>query len=281
MQLGQKNTLTLRYQFERYTQSGGISALQLPSQSSTSTSLEHTIQVSDSQVINDHIVNETRFQYLRDLDSSSPVSTAPTVSVPGSFTDGGSSGQQSNDHTDHLELQNLTTMSAGAHAIKFGTRLRYNRDANSTNANFNGSFSFPSLNAYVVLKNELAIGPTPGQTTAQFWSQIAAAGGLPNTLNYTTGAAAVVGSVFDGALFIQDDWKANQFLTLSGGVRWETQNHVSDHSDWGPRVAFAYALDGHKNHAQAKTVLRGGYGFFYDRFGLGNLLNIKRFSSGH
>jgi hypothetical protein len=180
LQLGQKNTLTLRYQFERFSQSGGIGSLQLPSQSSTSTSLEHTIQVSDSQVINDHIVNETRFQYLRDIDSSTPVSAAPTVSVPGSFTSGGSGGQKSNDHTDHLELQNLTTMSAGAHAIKFGTRLRYNRDANSTNANFNGSFSFPSLNAYVIMLNGLATGQT--------LAQIAAAGGLPNKLNYTTGA---------------------------------------------------------------------------------------------
>ena len=58
----------------------------------------------------------------------------------------------------------------------------------------------------------------------------------------------------------------NQFLTLSGGLRWETQNHIADHSDWAPRAAFAYALDGHKNKKQAKTVLRGGYGFFYDRF---------------
>jgi hypothetical protein len=272
IQLGQKNTLTLRYQFERFSQSGGIGSLQLPSQAMTSSSIEHAFQLSDSQVVNDHIVNETRFQYLRDLDTSTPVSTAPTVSVAGSFTDGGSGGQKSNDHTDHLELQNLTTMSAGAHAIKFGTRLRYNRDANSTDANFNGSFSFQSLNAYVVMMNGLATG----QTIAQ----IAAAGGLPNKLNYTTGAAAVVGSVFDGALFVQDDWKANQFLTLSGGLRWESQNHVADRSDFGPRVAFAYALDGHKNHAQAKTVLRGGYGFFYDRFGLSNLLNIARYSGG-
>ena len=83
LQLGQKNTLTLRYQFERFTQSGNISSLQTPDQSSSSTSLEHTIQISDSQVINDHIVNETRFQYLRDIDSSTPVSAAPTISVPG------------------------------------------------------------------------------------------------------------------------------------------------------------------------------------------------------
>ena len=67
---------------------------------------------------------------------------------------------------------------------------------------------------------------------------------------------------------------------MSGGLRWESQNHVADHDDWGPRVAFAYALDGHKDKKQAKTVLRGGYGFFYDRFGLGSLLSAKRFNGG-
>ncbi|MDR3751906.1 MAG: carboxypeptidase regulatory-like domain-containing protein [Terracidiphilus sp.] len=272
LQLGQKNTLTLRYQFERFNSSGNIGTTSLPSQSSTSDSTEHTLQVSDSQVINDHLVNETRFQYLRDISSSSPVSTAPTISVPGAFTGGGNSSQRSNDHEDHLELQNLTTMTAGAHALKFGTRLRYNRDANSTTSGFNGTFSFTSVNAYVTMLNGLAAHQT--------FAQIAAAGGLPNKLNYTTGTAAVLSSVFDGALFVQDDWKANQFLTLSGGLRWESQNHVTDHSDWGPRVAFAYALDGHKDKKQAKTVLRGGYGYFYDRFPLSSLLSTQRFNGG-
>jgi len=272
LQLGQKNTLTLRYQFERFTSSGNIGTTSLPTQSSTYNSTEHTLQVSDSQIINDHLVNETRFQYLRDISTSSPVSVAPSVSVPGAFSGGGNGGQRSNDHGDHLELQNLTTMTAGAQAIKFGTRLRYNRDANSTNSGFNGSFSFTTLNAYLAMLNGLAAHQT--------FAQIAAAGGLPNRLNYTTGTTAVVGSMFDGALFVQDDWKANQFLTLSGGLRWETQNQVTDKSDWGPRVAFAYALDGHKDKKQAKTVVRGGYGYFYDRFSLGSLLSMQRFSGG-
>jgi hypothetical protein len=258
LQLGQKNTLTARYQFFRNNQSGNIGSTSLPTQSSDSIETESTVQLSDSWVISEHIVNETRFQFLRDYESTTPVSTAPQVSVSGTFTGGGSNGQKENDHTNHLELQNITTMTVGAQAIKFGTRLRDNRDANSTNANFNGSFNFDSIDDYV--------------------SALNSAGALPTKLTYTTGPVAALANVFDAALFFQDDWKANRNLTLSGGVRWESQNHIADHDDWAPRAAFAYALDGHKDSKQAKTVLRGGYGIFYDRFGTGNLLMAERFN---
>ena len=273
LQLGQKNTLTLRYQFEHSNSSGNLgSNIALPTEASSSITSENSVQLMDSQIINEHMVNETRFQYRRQVTSTTPVSTAPTVGVGGYFSSGGSGTQSSTDHLDHLELQNITTMSAGAHAIKIGTWLRDNRDANSSNGNFNGSFSFPSLAAYITMLNGLAANETI--------AQIAAAGGLPNKLSYTTGKEAFLGNVFDAAVFFQDDWKANPFLTLSGGLRWESQNHVTDHSDWGPRFAFAYALDGHKKGKQAKTVLRGGYGFFYDRFGSPSLMTLERYNGG-
>jgi hypothetical protein len=56
-------------------------------------------------------------------------------------------------------------------------------------------------------------------------------------------------------------------------MRWEAQNHIADHDDWAPRASLAYALDGGKGK-QTKTVLRAGYGFFYDRFQATNLLTI-------
>jgi len=247
LQLGQKNTLTVRYQFWRDSESGVLgSAYSLPSQATGSTSYENTLQLSDAEVINDHIVNETRFQYLRDTAADTSVSSAPQIQVPDSFTSGGSSSQFSKDHQDHYELWNETTMSAGTHALKFGTRLRDNRDANSTDSNFNGTFNFANLPNYEA--------------------------GTPNKLTYTVGGLAAIANVFDAALFLQDDWKVNRFLTASGGIRWESQNHIADHDDWAPRVAFAYALDGHKKGAQPKTVLRGGFGAFYDRFALSSLL---------
>jgi Carboxypeptidase regulatory-like domain len=277
LQLGQKNTLTLRYQFYRNSSSGGIGSTELPSQSSSSVATEHTFQLSDSIIFNDHFVDDVRFEYRRGLSSTTPVSTAPLVSVPGAFTGGGSSGQTSSDHSDHLELQNTFTTSIGAHAIKFGAWLRDNRDANSTDANFNGSFTFDTAADYVGALN-LASGascPAGGTSGA---AVVCGTTNAPSKLSYTTGAQGAKANIYDMALFFQDDWKYNRLLTLSGGLRWESQNHISDHSDWAPRVAFAYALDGHKNGKQPKTVLRGGYGIFYDRFDVGDLLSATRFS---
>ena len=293
LQIGQKNTLTVRYQFADNHSTGfggggggfgggggpfgggGGSAQTLPTESTTNDSIEHQFQISDSEVINDHIVNESRLQYVLDTSNGSAASNAPQISVPGYFAGGGATSQTSNDTTNRLEFQNITTMTVGTQAIKFGTRLRDTHDNNTNTGSFNGSFSFPTLTAYIDTLNGLAAGMTVAQIAAACPTLNAC---TPNKLTYNIGATNAIGNVFDGALFFQDDWKANQFLTLSGGLRWETQNHIADHSDFGPRFAFAYALDGHKKGTISKTILRGGYGFFYDRLGSGSIMSLERFN---
>jgi hypothetical protein len=54
------------------------------------------------------------------------------------------------------------------------------------------------------------------------------------------------------------------------GIRYETQNYIGEHHDIAPRISFAYGLGSAKG--SPKTVLRGGFGLFYDRFQIGNVL---------
>jgi hypothetical protein len=246
LQLGQANTLTLRYDFYRaVTTNGGVGPLALPAQATDTKSIENTLQASDSLVLSKKIVDDIRFQYRRFRYQNIAQNDSPTISVQGSFVDGGNNGGTVRDNQDIYELQNYFAAAEGNHSLNFGARLRAYRDANFTNGGTNGQYTFQSLPAY------------ESQTPQTYQ--------VTEVNQYTARAI-----LFDAALFYQDDWKVNQRFTFSYGLRWETQNRIRDKSDWAPRISFAYALGHGDAKHPPKTVLRGGYGWFYQRFTVPN-----------
>ncbi len=155
-QLSDKNTLTIRYQYSRNTQdNAGIGGFSLPTTGYNSHSTEQTVQISDTQVISPNIVNETRFQYIRDSDNQNPLSFDPTIIVQGNFTGGGSSAGISIGNQNHYELQNYTSITHGKHFIKFGGRLRGTQYSSTQNSGFNGTYTFASLDQYQSVVNGL------------------------------------------------------------------------------------------------------------------------------
>jgi hypothetical protein len=277
--LSKDNTLTLRYQYYRDTETNnGVGLLVLPTQGYYSKETEDTLQISDTQVFGAKIVNETRFQYNRDDSLQTSLDGNPSVNTLGNFTGGGNDTGNLNDQQNSYEIQNYTSLIQGNHILKFGARVRATQDTNYSTNGFNSTFTFSSLNTSTdTPSNCNALGQNPPCPIALLYAeQQLSSGGTPyaTQLTYTTGFPTASVTYYDVEPYVQDDWKVRSNFTLSSGLRFETQNAIHDHGDWAPRLGFAWGVGGRS--APPKVVLRGGYGIFYDRFQENSILQADR-----
>ena len=275
-QLSTNNTLTVRYQYERNSvTNGGVGNLTLPSQASNQLQTEDQLQVTDTQYLGKNVVYETHFQYLHQPNSNVAANLIPSISVPGAFTGGGSGSVF--DSQNHYELQSYTSIALPKHFLKFGARIRDITDSNNSNSAFFGAFNFASLTAYQKMAEGLAGGMTMAQIIAQPGCNtggVSNASCGPNQFSLTGGSPHAYVSMIDAGPFIEDDWKIRPNVTLSYGLRFETQNHIKDHMDWAPRVSVAWGVGGTKT--TPKYVVRAGWGIFYTRFTEQNILQALR-----
>jgi Carboxypeptidase regulatory-like domain len=295
-QLNDNNTLTLRYGFIRGDiQGAGIGGFNLTSSGYHNHYLIQTAQFIETSV-HGSTVNETRFQSYHNSQELQADTSGSSIQVLGSFTAGGSPVGHNLDKLTNFELQNNTTSVRGAHTWRFGVRARYQTDDNVSPQNFNGTFTFsgglapvldatgnPLLNAGQPALEQIdsieryrrtvvfqQLGLTPAEILARGGgaSQFSIAAGIPET----------TANRFDVAVFAGDDWCLRPDLTFNLGLRYEDQPNLADARDIAPRVGFAWAPGGHASNPRPKTVLRGGFGIFYDRFGLSNTLAAERYN---
>ena len=270
------NTLVIRYNFNRNsTDNAGVSGFNLPERAYDTVFTNQNVQVTETAILNPTTINETRFQYTHNRNERTGDNSVPSLDVSGSFGSGGSQVGHSFNTRMAWELNNFTAKQKGPHAIKFGGRVRH-IEVDDTNENnfggawtFTGGFGLTSLQRYQLTLNLEEQGLTP--------LQIRALGGGANSFIINTGDPLADVSQTDYGVFLQDDWRVRPNLTLSYGLRYETQTNAHSKFDFAPRIAVAWSPGAANSARPPKMVIRLGTGFFYNRFNENNTLQAIRF----
>src|SRR5206468_7605273 len=80
-------------------------------------------------------------------------------------------------------------------------------------------------------------------------------------------------------VFAQDQWRLRNNLTVNAGLRWDRDDALHDRNNFAPRLGFAWSPG-----QSARTVVRGGFGRFYDETKLllwsQFFLDAARFTNG-
>ena len=154
----------------------------------------------------------------------------------------------------------------GDHDMKFGFRYNYTELRRVSQVNENGTFSF---------NTDLPFDAANPRT-------------YPERFTIRTGAFNEFINNHTYEMYAQDKWRLSPQTTLSLGIRYDleiipldestnplfkgTTKSPTDKNNFGPRIGFTHSID-----EAGKSVVRGGYGIFYNRTILGALDDTLEF----
>jgi len=247
---GAKDQFTARYSLYHVTSinSRGAGGLSAPTASANLDNTDQVVAVSNVLTLSPNAVNETRGQFwLSDLSAPPSDLIGPAVSISGVASFGTLSGAPTGRLNKLVQVVDNFSYQEGGHALRAGAEFIYNADTITFPRSYRGSYSFSSL--------------------ANFLS------GTYNNSGFTqTFASSTVHQVNPNVGFYgQDEWKVNGSLTLNVGLRYDLQflrTIQTDTNNVSPRAGFAWTP-----FRSRKTVIRGGYGLYYDRVPLRALAN--------
>ncbi|HJT66163.1 MAG TPA: TonB-dependent receptor [Pyrinomonadaceae bacterium] len=275
--INSSNTLIARYNYNRFrVDDAGVTGFNLPERGYDTISTGQNIQLTETAILNSTTINETRFQYSHNTNEQIGNNSIPALNVSAAFGSGGSQVGHSISERNFWELNNFTARQQGSHAIKFGGRIRHVSIDDTNENNFGGTWSFTggfgltSIERYQLTLRLQAEGLTP--------AQIRAAGGGAATFSINSGDPFADVKQTDYGLFVQDDWRVRPNITLSYGLRYETQSNAHSKYDFGPRLALAWSPGAANSARPPKMVIRVGTGFFYNRFSENYTLTANRFN---
>jgi hypothetical protein len=235
---------------------------------------DRTVKSGLTTVLGANSVNEFRFGVFKDrqYDPASPsllpVTGPASYSIStGSLSNIGYATSYPRLHPSELRFQLSDTyaLTLGRNSLKFGADWSHTEDYDLQRANQYGTFTYATINAFALDFSN----PVNGKN----W----------NTYTQTFGNPVFDANLKDFAFFAQDEIHLTPKLVVSPGLRFEHTTlpqpaapqplgAINIPADWpqtgtlnykpsniAPRIGIAYSID-------SKTVIRAGYGLFYNRY---------------
>lgn len=249
----------------------------------SNTTRNHSFVLSDTWTLSSNKLNQFSFHFQDFKNEILPnVVNVPLMQFP-SVTTGPNGNTPQQTTVRKYQFRDDFTWQRDAHGFKFGTNYIY--------TNMGGYFYFGSAGYTVAFFDD----PLTIANNAALYPQGFATPGAVRNIQFAAGEASHDQKFHQVALYAQDDWRITSKLTLNLGVRWDanpgnlpdqTTNRTLEilrrlddpraqavagdmdklsrttpsWTEFQPRLGFAYDLRG-----DARTVIRGGYGVFYDQ----------------
>ena len=228
-----KHTLTVIYKFKNKSQQNqGIRSFDLPERATDFSIHESEVKVFERAIFSPRFLNDLRLTYKDEPQQTTSISSQQAILVLGAFNSGGAQITQQLEEKA-AAIQDVATVGWGKQTIMFGGGARPRFFHVTDSSNFGGTFTFASLASY--------------------------SAGQPELFTMNQGNPQISFAQKEYYTFVQDEVQVRPSFSLSLGLRYEWQSNVDYRNNFAPRVAFAYAP------RQGPTVLRGGFGIFYDR----------------
>jgi len=285
--LSDKQTMFYRYAFQKNDSPNDQFDPTQPADlkgGNTNTNKLTSFVVNHTYTFSPRVLNQFSFQYQNFENNILGVTTDPNLIFP-SVQSGANVNVPQQTKERKFQFRDDISVLSGKHGLKFGV--------NYIHTLLTGFFFF-GANGYqitffddpLVIKNN----------TNGLYPQGFATPGAVNEITFNTGAGDTSQPPFHQlALYFQDDYKVTPRMTLNLGLRWDANIRIlvdqsnnrtmqilgklsnsraqaiagnpalltrltPSYKEFQPRLGFAWDING-----TGKTVIRGGYGIFYDQ----------------
>jgi Carboxypeptidase regulatory-like domain/TonB dependent receptor len=237
--IDKKNSFAVTYNFYDIdaTNARTVGGLNSVSRGTNLNNRDHTINTQNVTTFGSQTLNEFRFQYRNSRLGAPPIDlTGPAVNISGVASFGTSTTSPTRRDIDLYQFSDSVSTYISNHSLKGGVEYTFNDLEIGFPGAIQGVYTFTNLANFL----------------AGSYSQFQQAFGSESQhqRNPNTG------------FFVQDEWKARRELTLNFGLRYDLQFLPlpirTDRDNISPRLGFAWSPD-------AKTVVRGSFGIYYDR----------------